>query len=111
MMGRTDNPKEVLLNSSINLNTSEFEGFPLSILEANECGIPTISFDFGESVHETIINNKTGFIVNTIEEYINKLKEVMDNPSLLKELSKNAKEYNKKFQIENIIKKWEEILK
>lgn len=111
LMGRTDDPKGVLLGSSINLNTSDYEGFPLGILEAGECGIPTVSFDFGESTIETIINNKTGFIVNNEEEYIYKLKELMDNPSLLKELSKNAKEYNKKFQIENIIKKWEEILK
>lgn len=37
MCGLTNNPKEVLLSSSINLNTSLFEGFSLSILEANEC--------------------------------------------------------------------------
>lgn len=109
LMGVTDNPKQELLNSSINLNTSSFEGFSLSILEANECGVPTITFDFGESVHEEIINNKTGIIANDKEDYINKLKELMLNKDKLLELSKNAKEFSSEFHIENIIKKWIEL--
>ena len=70
-MGVTNNPKKELLSSSINLNTSSYEGFSLSILEANECGVPTLSLDFGESVHEQILNNQTGIIVESKENYIN----------------------------------------
>lgn len=111
LMGITDNPKEVLLNSSINLNTSKFEGFSLSILEANECGIPTIAFDFGESTNEQIINEKTGIIAKNIDEYKNKLKEIMDDSQKLEELSINAKEFSKNFYIEKIISSWLELLK
>ena len=111
LMGKTDNPKEVLLSSSINLNTSSFEGFSLSILEANECGIPTITFDFGESVQEEIIDGETGFIVKDQDDYINKLKMMMDNEELLNNMSKKVKDFNKKFKIENIVKEWEKYLK
>lgn len=111
LMGVTNNPKEILLSSSINLNTSSFEGFSLSILEANECGIPTISFDFGESVSEEIIDGKTGFIAKDYDDYIKKLKLLMDNLELLDEMSKSVKEFNQNFRIENIIKEWEEIFK
>ena len=111
MMGRTDNPKDVLLSSSINLNTSLFEGFSLSILEANECGVPTISFDFGESSSEEIINNKTGIIANDINSYKNKLKELMLDNNMLKEMSIECKKFNKNFKIDNIINKWLELFK
>lgn len=106
LMGLTDNPKTALLNSSINLNTSLYEGFSLSILEANECGVPTITFDFGESVTEEIIDEKTGIIAKSRKDYIEKLQKLMDNNSELKELSKNCKEFSKNFHIEKIIKDW-----
>ena len=111
LMGLTDDPKEVLLSSSINLNTSLFEGFSLSILEACECGIPTVSFDFGESAQEQIIDGKTGIIAKDIKDYEEKLMNLMDNKKELNEMSKNVKEYAKDFRIENIISKWIELLK
>ena len=111
MMGRTDKPMDVLLTSSINLNTSDYEGFALSILEANECGVPTITFDFGESTEEEILDGKTGFIAKDRKDYINKLKKMMDDTKLLKEFSKNSKEYNNNFKIKNIVKEWEKLFK
>lgn len=109
LMGLTNNPQKVLLSSSINLNTSIYEGFSLSILEANECGIPTIAFNFGESSQEQILNNKTGLIVKNKEEYKEKLKELISNPNLLENMSINAKEFSNNFRIENIIDKWIEL--
>lgn len=109
LMSVTDDPKKELLKASINLNTSSFEGFSLSILEANECGVPTITFNFGESVYEEIINEKTGIIADDIGDYIEKLKELMLNESKLKILSKNAKEFSNEFHIENIVNKWIEL--
>ena len=111
LMGVTNSPEKVLMSSSINLNTSSFEGFSLSILEANECGIPTVSFDFGESVSEEIINEKTGFIASDEDDYIKKLELLMSDEKLLKKMSKDVKEFNKNFQIDNIIKVWKGILK
>lgn len=106
LMGVTDDPKKELLKSSINLNTSSFEGFSLSILEANECGVPTITFDFGESVYEEIINGKTGIIAENKEDYINKLKEIMVDNKKLRELAVSCKEFSNDFQIETIINDW-----
>lgn len=111
LMGLTDDPKNVLLNSSINLNTSKYEGFSLSILEANECGIPTIAFDFGESSKEQILENKTGIIAKSMIDYKKQLRDLMDNCNKLEEMSKNAKEFSKNFYVEKIIQDWLKILK
>lgn len=106
LMGLTADPEKELLTASINLNTSSYEGFALSILEANECAVPTVTLDFGESVKEEIIDMKTGIIAKDKKDYINKLKKIMDDQQLLEELSINAKTFSKEFQIKNIINEW-----
>ncbi len=107
-MGKTNEPAKVLMNSSINLNTSLFEGFSLTILEAYMCGIPTISFDFGESVNEEIIDSKTGYIIkdDNILEYKEKLINLMTNKDLLESFSNNAKDFASNFTISKITQKW-----
>ena len=111
--GKTDNPMEELLSSSIYLCTSKFEGFSLSIIEAYECGIPVIAFNFGESVYEAVNNKVTGYIIENddVEEYKEKLKLMMSDKKLLEELSNNSKEKAKEFQIENLIKNWIKLFK
>ena len=107
-MGSTDNPKDVLLTSSINLNTSLFEGFSLSILEASMCGVPTISFNFGESVYEEITDNESGYIIENddIELYISKLNYLMNDKAKLVKMSEDCKSFSKKFLPTNIVKEW-----
>lgn len=106
--GSTNEPDKILKTASINLNTSIYEGFSLSVLEAAYYGIPTITFNFGESVYEEIIDNKTGIIIesNDTNKYVNKLKELIDNQELLLNLSKNTKVFASKFSIDNIINDW-----
>lgn len=105
-MGVTNDPRKVLLSSSINLNTSLFEGFSLSILEANECGVPTIAFNFGESASEQILNDKTGIIAKDLLDYKEKLLYLMKNSKKLEEMSINCKKYNEQFKIDKIIFDW-----
>ena len=107
LMGPTNNPMEVLLSSSISLNTSDYEGFALTILEANECGVPTITLDFGESANEEVKNGINGFVAKDKDDFIEKVKMLMNDDSLLDEMSKNAKEINQSFRIKNIVKVWE----
>ena len=84
----------------------------MGILEASECGVPTITFNFGESVYEEIINNKTGIYVeqNNIDEYTKKLKELMKDNQKLEKMSLECKEYVKKFNIKNIVMEWISLL-
>lgn len=107
----TDDAQKAYLNASINLNTSDYEGFPMSILEANECGVPTVTFNYGEAVNEQVIDGKTGFVVkqDDLTDYTNKLKLLMDDKKLLTKMSKECKKYNQKFYVDNIIKDWEKL--
>lgn len=51
------------------------EPFGLVMIESMACGTPVIAFNCG-SVPEVIDDGKTGFIVNTVEEAVKKLKNI-----------------------------------
>ena len=106
--GITDDVINVLLKSSLTLNTSIYEGFSLSIIEAFSCGVPVIAFNFGESSHEQIINDYNGYVIenDNIDEFKKTLKNVINNQPKLEKLSKNAKEFSKNFSISKIGDQW-----
>jgi glycosyltransferase involved in cell wall biosynthesis len=56
------------------------EPFGLSVIESMACGTPVIAFNRG-SMPELIVNNRNGFLVNTVEEAI-------DAVSCLKEIDR-----------------------
>ena len=81
------------------------------LLEGNECGVPTVSFNFGESVSEEIINKKTGIYVDQddIESYKKELKELMKDNDKLENMSVECKSFSENFQIKKIIEQWERL--
>lgn len=111
--GLTDNPQEILLESSLTLNTSVYEGFSLSIIEGYTCGLPVISFNFGEAAYEEIKDGKTGFVVDQgdIENFKLRLIKLLSSPKLLKEMSDEAKHYSEQFEISKVADEWEKLFK
>jgi len=68
------------------INVSQSEGLPLSIMEAQACGIPVIASSVGGN--KEIINEKVGILLNvdpTPEEIANAIIDFMKNPELIKE--------------------------
>lgn len=95
-------------DSILNINTSDFEGLSMTVIEAAECGVPTMIFNFGESVNEQVIDNETGFIIEkgNIDNYVNKMIEYLNNEKQQKEMFKNCKEFAINFQKKNIVNNW-----
>ena len=106
--GGTNNVKEVLEQTSILALTSKYEGFPMVVLEAYECGVPVIMYDYGVSSSEILIDGQTGFIIamDNKKEYIMKLKKMCESNELRKKMGDNAKNVVKKYYPENVAKRW-----
>lgn len=109
--GLTDDAEKELLRASIHLNTSLFEGFSLSVIEAAYCGVPTVTFNFGESIDEEIIQGETGLYVEqgNVAGYKNKLRELMDNSNKLEKMSDDCRLFATSFGAEVVVKKWIEV--
>ncbi len=90
------NQVEKYLNtSSLILLTSEFEVFPLSIIEAYWGGVPVISYRFF-GVEEFIQNGKTGLICNSSSNYgliAKKINSLISNDEKLLDMSKYVTNY------------------
>ena len=91
--------------------SSNFEGMPLVINEANSQSVPVITTNFGDSTYDAVPEN-CGIIVENRdpETYANKLTELINNKERLKEYKKNAYNNAMKYSKDVILKKWLEFL-
>jgi len=91
---------------------SSWESFGIVVVEAMNTKKPVIVSDRG-SLPELVKEGKTGFIIEypNIKELGKKIKILIDNEKLRKTMGKNAQEFSKQFNWENIAKKYERLYK
>lgn len=94
--------------SDILVMTSNYEGFPMVILEALSCGLPVISYDCPCGPSEIIIDGYNGYLIENgdIERFANCLISLMTDNNKLEIMSKSAVKSIYPFNIRNIMSKW-----
>ncbi|MED2865883.1 glycosyltransferase [Bacillus thuringiensis] len=138
MPGFTNNPYKYIKNSSLFVLPSLSEGFPNALAEAMACGIPVIASDCKTGPREILAPDtdvsyqcdnieyaKSGVLVPvcdgthythsdplTKEElmYADAIIKLLNDEELFRKYSIAAEQRVKDFNIQNIIKEWEEIL-
>lgn len=103
LKGFTTN-KEIYTQYTALLSASINEGLPLTVLEAKRCGVPIITFSWGDSTNEVVDND--GFIVESDDEFIEKIILLIEHQELLKEISINAKNNYNNFSPDNFKDKY-----
>jgi glycosyltransferase involved in cell wall biosynthesis len=74
--------KSILPIADIFLSTSENEGMPIALIEAQLAGIPVVATNVG-SVSEVVIDNKTGFVCSKSNaELIKAISKLAESKSL-----------------------------
>ncbi|MCD9485050.1 glycosyltransferase [Photobacterium phosphoreum] len=105
-LGERNDVLEILQKSDIFILISNWEGYPLSILEAMSCGLPIIASDVG-GVNEAVRDGFNGYLVPRndpvyLEKSINKL---IDSYDLRQEYSvNNINDFNNKHHVSNMVK-------
>lgn len=107
------NIKDKYLESSIYVLSSRWEGLPMVLLEAMECGLPIVAYDCPTGPNEVIEDGKNGYLIkpNDIRSFAIKIKELIENENLRKSMGKYSKEKAQDFSNEKIKQKWELVLK
>lgn len=97
--------------SSVYIMTSRWEGMPLVLAEAMSFGLPIISFD-NSGANEVLDNGKYGLLVEqgNVENFSKELNRMISSYELRKEYSQKSLERIIDFDIEHIIKQWDDIL-
>lgn len=109
--GITQKIPQVLSMASICAFPSAYEGFSLALSEAMAAGLPVIGFDYCSGVNELIENNKNGFLVKNIDEFSEKLALLINDEKLRCQLGKCATNISSEYNMDNIMKQWEELIK
>ena len=91
-----------LLKAHVIVLLSDFEGLPISILEAMACGVVPVCLHMRSGITELIENGKTGYIVDDRNEhFIETIKELKADNQIWEQMSLNAKQLvTEKFSLE-----------
>ena len=104
VLGWTDAAK-LYASSDIILSTSENEGMPVALIEAQLASKPVVATNVG-GVAEVVINNKTGFVTRkNTEDLAKALEKLINSKALRTAQGKAAKAHaTKAFSVEKMIK-------
>lgn len=108
---RTLDIEKELVNSSIFVCSSRFEGFGMAVLEAMACGLPVISFDCPWGPGSIITDGVDGCLVENgnVVALAEQIMRFIEDRCLRINLAGNAILKASKYDIENISLKWKEM--
>ena len=107
--GLLDDVKEELSIADIFCLPSNYEGMPMTIIEAMASGLPVVATAVG-GVPDMITDGKDGILCkNTPEDIADALEKVIESAELRETLGKNAVVTSKEYSSENMAKKYYEI--
>ena len=107
----TSDIEDKLVEASLYVMTSRFEGLPMVLLEAMAVGLPLVSFDCKCGPRDVIEDGKNGYLIPDgdlllMEERINSL---LNDDEKLKEMSLYSKKTAMRFSHEKIMERWIEL--
>lgn len=105
-------PQSFYERASIMCMTSIYEGTPMVIIEAMQCGCIPIVYDTYAAARDMINNGIDGYVIPPFDEkmYAERLSELMHNEDLRSRMKKAAIKSSDRFDVNKIIGLWEKVL-
>ena len=108
LLGKRNDINELLSITDIYMASSKREGLPVNIMEAMYKGIPIVATD-NRGHREIAMTSKNIFIEKDITEMEQKVIDIISNMKNYKELSQEEHNDSKKYSIESVIERMNEI--
>lgn len=111
LVGNTNNVKKYYEEAAIFCLSSRFEGFPMVLLETLSFGLPVVSFNCDTGPEEVL--NGTGALLvepENTDALATSLIELINDEQSRSNIAVKSKEKALQYQIEEIIKHWDELL-
>ena len=88
--------------------SSNYEGFPMVMIEAMACGLPVVSFDYKCGPKDIIKDGENGLLVanGDIHGLADTMIDVMGDDNFRKMLSENARKVVSTYSEEVVMKQW-----
>lgn len=108
LMGYTYDLIKEMEHASIYAMTSEFEGFPLVLVEAMSVGLPIVSYQCPTGPKDIITEGIDGFLIPMNEErqFAERVCWLIEHEEERKKMGKMAIQKSKDYSIEKIIDRW-----
>ena len=112
-MGQKANVQTYIVNASVFVSSSDFEGMSNSMLEAMAIGLPVVCTDCPIGGARMVIKNNINGILTPVGDdkiFANEIIELLKNPEKAKRLGKQARELREQLNVKKIAKEWEKLL-
>ena len=92
--------------------TSNYEGWPMVLVEAMQLGCVPVSYDTFEAVYDMIDDKNNGFIVvKKPSAMAQRIQQCIDGKFDYTAMSQQAQKKVQKFSVTNIVDQWEELIR
>ncbi|WP_343914465.1 glycosyltransferase [Aquimarina litoralis] len=111
-LGFSDNPFPYIKKALFATLTSNYEGFPMVLVESLAMGTPVVSVDCKSGPSEIVVTGDNGILVpfKDQESYKNALNKMIEDEEFYNQCVEGTKKSVTKFKIENIAPQWQAIL-
>lgn len=112
VLGNVNNVFDYYQNSTLLVQTSRWEGFGMTILEAMSCGVPVVSFH-NDGPDEIIRDGIDGYLIEKFDtkDFTKKCLTILNNEDLRMKMGFSSIERSKDFALDKILGNFENILK
>lgn len=108
LCGATKDILSVYLQSSICCLSSNYEGLPMTLIEAQVCGLPIVAYDCPLGPSDIITDGVDGYLIPLHDEdtFAHKLFEVMQNDELRQRMGQEAKAKSERYAPDKVMNEW-----
>lgn len=108
--GRQD-PVTYYREAKVFMMTSAYEGWGLTLTEAQQWGCVPVAFDSFSSLKDIISDAKNGYIIpnHDKKEYLSQLSNLMLHHDIWMKMSMNAVESSKRYSLDRVIQSWKNL--